>query len=247
MFVRKTCVGSITITTFQWQFPRPHFIAVSSTESDAPSLVYIHTEKELLANRLEVVSPDGPISALYCRKQQGAILIIENSALPSSTGNSPLPCCGDSRRQLMDLCTKDWPTTELPKWIAERWEWLSASLLQEWREGCRQFPLNGRHREKIKQVAAHIYNHPESNDTISQLSKRVGISATYLKTFFRQYYGQSVLQFRQYYRMQACCRLLSNTTIALQDIAFACGFQDDTNLVRSFRQHYGVSPVRGMR
>lgn len=244
--VRKSCLGRLCFVLFQWSFPASHFVEVAARENDSPIFIYVDTgEKEAADNRLEVLASTSIFPKIYCRAQHGSVLAIEGSAIILPTITAPvLPCCGDSRRQLNELITNPWIDHI---WLQQKWEWLSASLLHEAREGCRQFPLAAGHRDKIKQVAEGIYLHPAGNETIAQLSKTAGISGTYLKKFFRQYYGQSILQFRQYYRMQASCRLLSNTTIALQDIAIACGFQDDSNFVRAFQRYFGISPVKGMR
>ena len=63
-----------------------------------------------------------------------------------------------------------------------------------------------------------------------------------LQRKMKQVMGVSPLDFIKEARIKHACHLLSTTTMAVSDVAFACGYSDPKYFSRSFKESTGKSP-----
>ena len=63
-----------------------------------------------------------------------------------------------------------------------------------------------------------------------------------LQRKMKQVMGVSPLDFIKEARIKHACHLLSTTTMAVSDVAFACGYSDPKYFSRSFKASTGKSP-----
>lgn len=230
----------------QWHFPQDHFLGVCSDEST----LLLYTNADRFSGEdgsIEILHSGSPLPAYYFRSSQGSMIIIDNCSINNVLAEAaPLPDCVETRILLQEIM-KECGSRHSDEWLKERWEHLSKTLLRESHEGNRLNHVPFKYRSQLIELAQKLYHFPETNDSIQALARSAGMSATYLKQFFAAFYGRSILQFRQHYRMQSSCRLLLKKTLSLNDVAIASGFQEDSNFVRAFQKHFGVSPIKGLR
>ena len=48
-------------------------------------------------------------------------------------------------------------------------------------------------------------------------------------------------------RLNAACKMLRETAVGLAEIAVQCGFNDQTNMTRAFRQELKITPLKYRR
>ena len=95
----------------------------------------------------------------------------------------------------------------------------------------------------IQNVLAYINNHYTQPLRIADLSRRFGISDSYLSHEFARFTNRSVYDYILYRRVSlARQRMLGPDS--LNTIAYQCGFNDYSNFLRSFTRIAGVSPSR---
>ena len=78
--------------------------------------------------------------------------------------------------------------------------------------------------------------------TVSELAEYVGIHRSYLTSLFKQQMGTSPQNFILSLRMEEGCRLLKDSTMPIQEIAAAVGYENPLTFSKIFRNVNGVSP-----
>lgn len=78
---------------------------------------------------------------------------------------------------------------------------------------------------------------------VSELARRLGISASHLRTRFRASCGVSLGRHLRRLRLERACGLLRLSRGRVSEIAEACGFNSVYAFSRAFRVAYGMSPL----
>ncbi len=108
------------------------------------------------------------------------------------------------------------------------------------------FPVN-RIRKKItslKKVIELIETSYSGQITLEDMSAAAGMSRKYFCSFFKEMTHKSPVQYLNYCRVEHASRLLVNTDDSVTEIAFACGFNDLSYFIKTFRKYKGESPYR---
>lgn len=107
-----------------------------------------------------------------------------------------------------------------------------------------------RHKEsrndELAQNAAQFVRAHFSDNTLSLdvVADYCGISASYLSRFFKEQFGESVVQFIDSLRMERAKELLSGTDRSLKDITAESGYGSETNFIRKFKKKEGITPMQ---
>lgn len=94
----------------------------------------------------------------------------------------------------------------------------------------------------LAKAVTHLREHYSQDITIRELSRLAGQSVRQLERKFRAAFGLGPQQFLIKTRLLASCRALLKTAQSLSEIAYACGFSDQSAFARHFRQHLGMTP-----
>jgi AraC-like DNA-binding protein len=78
--------------------------------------------------------------------------------------------------------------------------------------------------------------------TLDRLARRAGIPARQISAAINRVHGRNVSQVVNEYRIAEARRLLTQSSDAVTEIMFACGFQTKSNFNREFRRVTGMSP-----
>ncbi len=78
--------------------------------------------------------------------------------------------------------------------------------------------------------------------TIESMAKVACISRSHFHAAFRDYVGQSPMEYVNSVRTNAATRLLQEGKLAIQEVAYACGFANLSHFYHTFKTHQGVSP-----
>jgi DNA-binding response OmpR family regulator len=93
-----------------------------------------------------------------------------------------------------------------------------------------------------QEAATYIRDHLAALPPVAEMAGRLGLHAKRLLALFREHFGNTVSGFVSEERMLTGARLLSETAMSVQDIAFAVGFANPGNFATAFRMRHGVSP-----
>lgn len=78
--------------------------------------------------------------------------------------------------------------------------------------------------------------------SVRRLAEQSGCTADYLSHVFSQTTGEHLAAYINRQRMQRAVHLLSESTQASKEVAWACGFSSQSYFIRTFRAHFGMTP-----
>ena len=98
---------------------------------------------------------------------------------------------------------------------------------------------------KLARAAARLIEDGVVTDIdLTQVAQRIGVTDRHLRRIFAEEFGVSPVQFAQTHRLLLAKRLLTDTSLAVSEVAFASGFSSVRRMNALFAQRYGFSPTR---
>ncbi|MBO9730299.1 MAG: helix-turn-helix transcriptional regulator [Chitinophaga sp.] len=79
-------------------------------------------------------------------------------------------------------------------------------------------------------------------DNIDNVASRYGITSRYLQKIFLQYTGLTPKLYSKIHRFQHSLQLLVKKEVSLTDIAYDCGYFDQSHFIREFKSFTGYTP-----
>ena len=98
-------------------------------------------------------------------------------------------------------------------------------------------------RARAQKVQEYILRHYGQDLTLTVLAAQVNIVPTTLCHVFKQVTGQRVYDYILETRINQAARLLRETSLEVKTIAYACGFNTQTNFNRHFKRLMGCTPT----
>ncbi|QLA06935.1 helix-turn-helix transcriptional regulator [Enterobacter ludwigii] len=77
---------------------------------------------------------------------------------------------------------------------------------------------------------------------VKDVVARSGYSEYYLQRSFRVCTGESIAHYVRRRKLKYAAEILTNSDLAIIDLAFNMGFDDVSTFYRSFRREFGVAP-----
>ncbi|WP_299439964.1 AraC family transcriptional regulator [uncultured Aquimarina sp.] len=86
--------------------------------------------------------------------------------------------------------------------------------------------------------------HDSWNETISlqEIALQVGAHPVTISKNFRKYFHCNLGEYRRKLKIKKSIDLIKNTSLSLSEIAFYCGFTDQSHFIRNFKQLTGFLP-----
>ena len=94
----------------------------------------------------------------------------------------------------------------------------------------------------VTQVVRYMYQNLNKNLTLSDISREVELSKSYLNAIFKAQTGKSPVEFFIHLKMQEACKLLKSGQMYVYEAAAALGYEDQYYFSRIFKKVVGVSP-----
>lgn len=98
--------------------------------------------------------------------------------------------------------------------------------------------------QRLKPVLTHIHRQPDEPLTLDKAATLSHFSRFHFQRIFSALMGESLTQYSNRIRLERAASLLffhpdKNVT----EIALDCGYSSSANFTRSFKDHYGITPV----
>ena len=100
---------------------------------------------------------------------------------------------------------------------------------------------------EMRKIVDFVREHYREKLSVSDLAKVGGISVSSQERLFKKTFELTPLMYLRRTRLNAACKMLRDTTDELADIAVRCGFNDQTNMTRAFRQELKITPLKYRR
>lgn len=119
-------------------------------------------------------------------------------------------------------------------------------LLAELEEHCRgttkSFCRESGSRPGIEAVIRKLRSDPCIPFRAEELAGEAGLSVRHFHRLFAEAAGKPLSRFVQELRIREACRLLRSTSMGVERVAEACGYQDRSFFSVLFRRHTGLTP-----
>ena len=91
-------------------------------------------------------------------------------------------------------------------------------------------------------IANHLRQNYRKPLSLQEISQRFGYTPQYVSSLFHRDTGMTIQTFLQRLRVDEACRLMSDRSQTLTELAQAVGYTDAKHFSKVFRQHKGMSP-----
>lgn len=97
---------------------------------------------------------------------------------------------------------------------------------------------------KLKAVLAFIRSHYDSAITLHDMAGVAGMSSKYFCYFFKEMTAKTPVEYLTNYRIEKASRKLLHSDLSVTAVAYACGFNDLSYFIKTFKQIKGVTPAQ---
>jgi AraC-like DNA-binding protein len=104
--------------------------------------------------------------------------------------------------------------------------------------------ISSRDERRVTAVVRYLEERFAEPCELGQLARLAGLSPFHFLRIFRATTGLTPHQHLLRTRLRAAAAALAATSVPVTEIALACGFEDLSNFIRSFRVEYGLTPAR---
>lgn len=79
--------------------------------------------------------------------------------------------------------------------------------------------------------------------TLNGLAGNAHVSPSYFSSMFKRYMGVSLFEYIARKRVESACHLIGTSSMTFTEISSACGFNNYTSFITTFRKYVGCSPT----
>jgi transcriptional regulator GlxA family with amidase domain len=97
-------------------------------------------------------------------------------------------------------------------------------------------------RLQERRVTSRLLDDLAGDTSLSELAALCGLSRSYFLRAFKQTVGMPPHRWLLMHRVKRAKELLRGTTMSIAEIAFTCGFADQSHLTRVFSKACHISP-----
>jgi AraC family transcriptional regulator len=96
----------------------------------------------------------------------------------------------------------------------------------------------------VKKVREILNDSIAGKITLQMLSSETGIHPVHLSKEFPKYFNTGFGQYIRTVRIKKANKLLADKNLSLSEIAFMCGFSDQSHFIRCFKESVGTTPLK---
>ena len=96
--------------------------------------------------------------------------------------------------------------------------------------------------EIVREIQGRFEQEYAEHFTLSALASQYHISTSHLSHIFKGVTGYAPIEYLMICRLSAAKRLLSSTDKSIKEIVDLCGFSDESNFSRTFKEKVGMPP-----
>ncbi len=99
----------------------------------------------------------------------------------------------------------------------------------------------------IQAAILYLHMHFRENPKLTELAKISHYNASHFSTTFHKELGMTYSQYLNMLKINYAKELLLSTELKVTEICFECGFTSQSNFLRLFKEHTGLSPLEFRR
>ena len=105
-------------------------------------------------------------------------------------------------------------------------------------------PMSPDERDRVAHARDLLTRDLTSPPCIRQLARETGLNMNKLQQGFRRFYGLSVFQYLQSFRVKEANRLFHETDMNVSQAAFAVGYTNVSHFSRAYKKHFNILPKK---
>jgi AraC-like DNA-binding protein/ligand-binding sensor protein len=98
------------------------------------------------------------------------------------------------------------------------------------------------HASALRKAERFIWDNYTRKISLQEISAAAGLSAPYFSTIFKEEMGENLSSYLNRLRVEKARHMLAETDFTLNEIASACGFEDQSWFSKIFKSFTGISP-----
>ncbi|MDR0630293.1 MAG: helix-turn-helix domain-containing protein [Treponema sp.] len=99
-----------------------------------------------------------------------------------------------------------------------------------------------RHASALRKAERFIWENYTRKLCLQEVAAASGLSAPYFSTIFKEEMGENLSSYLNRLRVEKAAVLLRETDVSLHEIAWTCGFEDQSWFSKLFKSYTGISP-----
>jgi AraC family transcriptional regulator len=123
---------------------------------------------------------------------------------------------------------------------------IHVSRLERKREGSLTATRHATRREiylRLARAVDVIHQNYSATITLAMLAEASSLSQFHFLRCFKEAFGIPPHQYLTSVRMEQATLMLSRSRHTLSEVAWACGFRDESSFIRTFKRNVGVTPI----
>ncbi|MCI5946584.1 MAG: AraC family transcriptional regulator [Oscillospiraceae bacterium] len=96
---------------------------------------------------------------------------------------------------------------------------------------------------RLTQLRTKIFTMPESVPSVDEMAEELGMSRSGFQHLYKRLFGVSVMSDAIKGRLDRAKRLLSSTNLTVREIGERCGYSNEFNFMRQFKDNVGKTPT----
>lgn len=104
--------------------------------------------------------------------------------------------------------------------------------------------MTGSYKERLYRLRREIHASPQSSWNVSEISEQLNISSSHFQRMYKAVFGITCKDDVIAARLAKAKKLLQNTDLRVQEIAYACGYSDSGHFMKQFKEKIGVSALQ---
>lgn len=101
--------------------------------------------------------------------------------------------------------------------------------------------------DELQMVRLDVRNHFSQPHSIEEISRRLGISASYFQFLYKKHFGVSFHDDLIQMRLEQAKYTLLTSSLTIDQVAESCGYSNEVHFYRQFKKRTGVTPSRFRR
>ncbi|MBQ5335177.1 MAG: helix-turn-helix transcriptional regulator [Oscillospiraceae bacterium] len=103
------------------------------------------------------------------------------------------------------------------------------------------------HYRELLDLRRQIYAQPQRSWTLKGMAAMLNISMPYLHSLYKKAFGATCMSDVIRSRMESAQQYLTNPSMSVEEIAYACGYSNSVHFSRQFKKEIGLSPQQWRR
>jgi|GEM_PF-3318224 len=100
-----------------------------------------------------------------------------------------------------------------------------------------------KYRGHMKMACEYVERNVQELPSLHDIAKSVGVCDTILKIAFKYFYGKTVFEYFNEYRLNKSCVFLQNSSYSISEVSFLVGYKHLSHFSSAFKQKYGITPI----